>query len=268
MPEPSAADLYASLERRVNGLRRARAAGEQALRSASLRARELGLLYEATFLNLAITFEVFQENLFYSSLLGDAEIASVHAIISFRNRPQAERFVLATERSPFLSWTKTKEAIERAHRFLASGRPFSRLERRDRDAGVLKSVVVIRNAIAHQSGVAKQEFSRLPGARATRRPGDYLRLRVGPVTQHEVLCREVLRIAKALAAPSGAAGLALLLPERSYKSGEVSRGQFRCTGCGHMVRLVGRGAIPACPNCNPGPCTTCGNTRKSEFERT
>ena len=90
VPEPSSEQLYAKFERRVKGLRGARSAGERARTNASLRARELGLLYEATFLNLAITFEAFQESLFYSALLGRAGIQGVRPTIPFRHRAEAE----------------------------------------------------------------------------------------------------------------------------------------------------------------------------------
>jgi hypothetical protein len=262
--------LYAAFERRVNGLRRARAAGDRALNATSLRSRELALIYEATFLNLVITFEAFQESLFYSSLLGDVGMATVRPLIQFRHRAEAERFVQATERTPFLSWSKTRESLERARRFLAGGRPFTRLERRDRDASVLKTAVIVRNAIAHQSGVAREEFARLAGAGMAgpnRRPADYLRKVVGTETQHEVLCRDILRIAKALGAQTDASARQYLLPERPYRSGEEERGSFRCTTCGQMLQLAIRQKLPNCSACNQLPCPVCGNVRKSEFVR-
>lgn len=250
----------------MKGLQRARAAGDRALQ-----VRELALIYEATFLNLVITFEAFQENLFYSSLLGNAGMATVRPLIQFRHRVEAERFVQATERTPFLSWTKTKESLERARRFLVGGRPFTRLERRDRDAGVLKTAVTVRNAIAHQSGVAREEFARLaragtPVGQRTR-PADFLRQMVGSETQHEVLCRDVLRIAKALAAQTDVSARQYLLPERPYRSGEEARGNFRCTACGQTLQLTTRAKIPNCSACNQLPCPICGNVRKSEFAR-
>jgi hypothetical protein len=252
-------------------LRRARAAGDRALNATSLRARELGLIYEATFLNLVITFEGFQENLFYSSLLGSVGMATVRPLVEFRHRAEAERFVQATERTPFLSWTKTRETIDRARRFLVGGRPFTRLDRRDRDTGVLRTAVVVRNAIAHQSGVARKEFVSLagsgmaPGSR--RRPADYLRQVVGVETQHEVLCRDILRIAKALASQTDLSARQYLLPERPYRAGEEAQGDFRCTQCGQALQLPARSRIPNCTACNQRPCPVCGNVRKSEFVR-
>lgn len=237
-----------------------------------LRDRELGLLYEVTFLNLVITFEAFQEELFFSALLGAADIVAVRPLISFRHRAEAERIVLATERSPFLTWSKTKDSIERARRFLFSGRPFSRLERRDRDSRILSDVFTVRNAIAHQSGAARQAFARLPGSGlpvgSRRKPAHYLRQVVGADTQHEVLCREVLRISKALISSDDASARTYLLPERPYRTGdEVGRGTFVCTTCQHRLRVAARRALPTCPACNSGPCSMCGSTQRSEFVR-
>ena len=101
MPERPAAQLYAALERRVNGLRQVRQSGERALTAAVLRDRELNHLYESTFLNLVASFDAFQEELFYSSILGHSKIVTVRLILPFRSRAEATRFVEASERGPF-----------------------------------------------------------------------------------------------------------------------------------------------------------------------
>lgn len=272
MPERSGAQLYGSLERRINGLRRARLVGDRALREGTLSPREVGLLYEVTFLNLAITFEAFQEGLFYSSLLRSAAITGVEPLIPFRTRSEAERLVLATERSPFLSWTRPRDNIERARRFLQGGRPFSRLDRRDRDNSLLQSLFVVRNAIAHQSGPARREFEALPLSGlppGKRRPGEYLRQVVGTVTQHEVFCREVLRIGKALSASSESSARRHLLAERNYRAGdEVSRGRYRCCACGTVGTVTSvRSVLSNCTACPTLQCLVCGRAGKSTFEK-
>ena len=122
MPERPATQLYASLERRVNGLRQVRQSGERALTAAVLRERELNHLYESTFLNLVASFDGFQEELFYSAILGRSEITAVRSILRFRNRVEATRFVEASERAPFLAWSSVRESIDRSKRFLVGGR--------------------------------------------------------------------------------------------------------------------------------------------------
>jgi hypothetical protein len=272
VPEPSASDVYRSLERRIKRLRRIREAGEKAVRSGALDDREVGLLYEATLLNVTTTFESFQEHLFYSAVLDQADIRGVSPLFRFRHRGEAERVVLATERGAFLSWTKVRDAIDRAKLFLVGGRPFTRLERRDKEIGLLRTLFVVRNAIAHQSGPARTEFARLPspglppGLR--RRPGDYLRKVVGRDTQHEVFCREILRIALALSARSDALADRYLLPERPYRIGEsVTRGRFRCTTCGTVLRLDRKSTLERCATCASSACPSCGRGETAEFER-
>ena len=272
MPERPAAQLYAALERRVNGLRQVRQSGERALTAAVLRDRELNHLYESTFLNLVASFDAFQEELFYSSILGHSKIVTVRSIVPFRSRAEATRFVEASERGPFLTWSRVGDSIERAKRFLVGGRPFSRFERRDRDANIHKTAVVVRNAIAHRSGSAWEKFLRLPMPGhhgASRRPATFLRQVVGARTQHENLCDEILRLAKVLSASTDAQARKYLLAERTYRSGEtVNGGSFRCVGCGTLAPIVvGRHDLPRCGTCGVPPCPNCGNVRKSEFER-
>lgn len=229
------------------------------------RPRELVLLYEATFLNLTLSFESFQEELFFTALLNRSKINGVRPVLSFVSRSQAEQFVLASEKTPFLSWTKSAEVLNRAKKYLAGGRPFSRLERRDRDTETVARIFTVRNAIAHRSGPALVAFSRLPGADPQRPPGEFLRQLAGTEIQHEILCREVLRIAKALAAKDVRHAKRLLLPERPFKTGEPLRGRIRCIHCAQVVTATGQ--VPHCPNCNLAPCPTCGSRKKSEFER-
>lgn len=272
MPEQTAAQLYGALERRVNGLRRIRETAEQALTSTVLHSREVNHLYESTFLNLVTTFEAFQEELFYSAILGRAEIANVRPVLSFRNRAEAVRFVESAERTPFLAWSRIRDTIDRAKRFLVGGRPFSRFDRRDRDATVHRTVIVVRNAIAHRSGPAWEEFLRLPtvGMPATlKKPATYLRQVVGANTQHENLCVEVLRFARVLSARNDFAAKRYLLPERAYRSGDSVNGRaFRCVACGTVAHLpAGRNALPICAGCGAARCPICGSQRRSEFAR-
>jgi hypothetical protein len=270
VPERSGAELYKALERRVNGLTLACREAERAARRGALRAQQVDLLFEATFLKLAIYFEGFQEGVFFSSLLGRAELKSVGPFMTFRSRREAERLVLATERTPFMSWGRPKDVLERADRFLRGGRPFSRLERRDSDLDLLKTVSVVRNAIAHDSGPARRAFRNLlsPSATTSRRPGAYLRQAVGPSTRHHVLCRDVLRLAKALSAPTEVAALAFLREERPYKAGDrAPRGEYTCMVCNRVVRLMQQGSLPGCGACPQERCLTCGRGKPSSFVR-
>jgi len=269
MPSTNAMSIRSSFERQVQRLKRARDVGEDAFSKAMLGEREVVLLYEVTFLNIVASFEAFQERLFFSCILRDAGLSAVQSLYTFRNRKQAESLVQSTERTPFLSWTKPQQSVTRAKTFLAAGRPFSRLDRRERDSKLILDAVVVRNAIAHQSGPAWREFLKLKGSLAVRRPGEYLRLLAGAETQHESFSNSLIRISRALCANSDVAARRYLLAERHYRSGErVRGGQFRCIDCGD-VSTIGPGihSLPHCNNCRSAPCGTCGAWGHSRFER-
>lgn len=151
-------------------------------------------------------------------------------------------------------------------------RPFSRLDRRDRDTNLLQSLFVVRNAIAHQSGAARRDFENLPVAgmaAGRRRPSDYLTQVVGNVTRHEIFCCEVLRIGRALSVHSESAARRYLLPERVYRAGDnVPRGRYQCSACRTMAVVnTARAVLPNCNACPHRICQACGRKDKSTFER-
>ena len=272
MPEHSSSAIYASLERGVHGFRSVRNAGDRAFGSNVLRSRDLDHLYESTFLNVAAAFEAYEEELFFASILGRSGIARVVPMFPVRSRAEAERLVQATERMPFMNWLRQKDVGERSRRFLVGGRPFSRLERHDADLDVLRTVAVVRNAIAHKSGHALTEFMKLPMqglGGGQKRPGKYLRQTVRSASQHENMCVEILRIAKALSEANEHRAKSYLRPERAYQSGDmVQGGSFECVVCRAALCLTRRTQpLPQCPQCGPTPCVTCGHCRKAKFSR-
>lgn len=269
MPTKDAASIATSFQREVARLKGARDAGEDAFTRAMLGEREVVLLYEVTFLNVFTSFESFQERLFFSCLEGESGLSSVRPLYEFRNQKQAEKLVLATERTPFLSWVKAPDTIGRATRFLAGGRPFSRLARRDRDWKLVSDATVLRNAIAHQSGPARREFAKLKGKLSVRRPGEYLRLLSGRETQHEAFSNALVRLSKALCATTDTVAKRYLLPERHFESGErVRGGSYTCLDCGTALHMApGLRKLLPCGNCKAEPCVSCGRWPKSRFQR-
>jgi hypothetical protein len=228
-------------------------------------------VYESTFLQAVSAFETFQEELFFSSLLRKAGVRGVVPLVSFRNRSEAERVLLAGEKRAFLSWSNMRENISRAETYLVGGRPFSRLRRRGKDLAVLETVTRVRNAVAHTSGTAVERFKSLSmGGLAPRKrtPAGYLQWATGNATQHETLVDEIERLAKALAATSDRAARALLRDEDPYKSGaEVERGTYECISCRTRISPARVGSLPPCSNCNLGPCPHCGSMRASAYAR-
>lgn len=237
-----------------------------------LRQSDLNHLYESTFLEASSRFEVFQEELFFGSVLGRSQINEAIPLLTFRNRSEAERVVLAGERRGFISWSNMDENIRRAEGFLSRGRPFSRLHRRGRDLQTLRTATAVRNAIAHESGAARERFRSLPlGALPAmkRTPAGFLRQAVGEGSQHQTLLDEYVRIAKALSASSDIQARRLLREEDPYSSGsKASRGTYECRDCGTRVRHTsGTRNLAPCDACHQGDCPRCGNSPRSVFLR-
>jgi hypothetical protein len=228
-------------------------------------------MYASSFLQAVSAFETFQEELFFSCLLGLAGIVGARPLVKPRTRPEAERIASGGERRAFLSWSKMKDNWERADVFLSSGRPFSRLQRHAKDLQVLDIVTKIRNAIAHESGAARTKFRTIPmGSLPSRRrvPAGYLQSITGSLTQHEILLNELDRISRALAANSDRIAFALLREEDTYRSGSESvRGNFECLKCKAVVRNTALRPLDPCSTCNSGPCPHCGAARPSRFKR-
>ena len=267
----SAAALLQRLGRRLDSLRKVRRSSDLAAGVRAIRGVDRDHMYESTFLQAVSAFETFQEELFYSSLLNRSDIRKVEPTVSFRNRVEAERALLAGENRGFLSWSSTAQNITRAEIFLVGGRPFSRLRRRGSDLRVLDTVTRVRNAIAHTSGSAIDRFRSLAKGglmSKMRTPAGYLQSASGTATQHEVLLDELERLAKALAAATDRTAWTLLRDEDPYKSGStVPRGTFECTKCRSRTFVAATGTILPCSNCSKGACPHCGHERSTTYTR-
>ena len=272
MPPSDAGQLLGSLGKRFHQVRDVRDSGEGAFRQGAIRQRDLDHVYSSTFLALTSAFEVFQEELFFSCVLGKSEIRRVKSKVDFSSRAELEQLAQFAEGRTLLSWSRMRDNIRRAELFLHAGRPFSRLKRRQRDLDVLHTGTVVRNAIAHESRQARTRFRELAlGALPPSRrvPAGFLRQEVGEITQHENLTLEYERLAHALAARTDRTAWRLLRDEAPYRSGErVRRGTYECKSCHKRVRHRSRQLrLPQCPGCHPGPCPMCSASPKSSFLR-
>jgi hypothetical protein len=267
----TAAELLQRLGRRLESLRKVRRSSDVAAGVRAIRGVDRDHMYESTFLQAVSAFETFQEDLFYSSILNRSDIRTVAPTVSFRNRVEAERALLAGDKRGFLSWSSMTQNITRAEIFLVGGRPFSRLRRRGNDLRVLDTVTRVRNAVAHTSGSAMDRFRSLAkgGLMSRKRtPAGYLQSASGTATQHEVLLNELERLAKALAAATDRTAWPLLRDEDPYKSGSsVPRGTFECTKCRTRIFVAATGTIFPCSNCSKGACPHCGREGATTYSR-
>lgn len=251
--------LNRRFSQRAEDLAAAVRSGLRANRGRSLNRAAVDGIYEAAFLSLAKSFEVFVEEIFFLVLVEGPErhgIADAAPRIRFATRDAAEDYVL--DRKDYLDWMPWKSrALDRANRYLVNGEPFSRLSRVPAQLEVLRVHGIIRNAVAHDSGLARRKFLGLNEVKtlpvSEQRPASLLRS-TDAATQAsywELHREELLGIAKALSAADRASARQYLGNEDPYRRGErpADAGPFRCRRCRHQRRCRTGYALPECPQC-------------------
>jgi hypothetical protein len=146
-----------------------------------IRRTDLDSVYEALFLRAVTSFEVFLESLFIAILEGRAKYSKrrVQVLMSVSSREALMQILLQGD--SYMDWLPFANTERRAKLYLKDGRPFCELN--DGDKSIIKTITVIRNAIAHKSPHALSEFERtVIGSRSLlhyeRRPAGFLRSRI------------------------------------------------------------------------------------------
>lgn len=268
----SAPELEAGFARRVSRLETVRTQGARAFASNALRQTDLDHLFESTFLSAVTEFEAFLETLFYDCVLDTSAIQDVHPRATFESRTHAEATVTRLARQPFVSWNRYDEVQDRAELLLLGARPFSRLDHRPVELTLLREARLIRNAIAHRSGEARDAFLTkvsLPPLPPTRRhPAGFLQALNGAVSTHARFCAGLRSIAKALSAATASAARTFLQSEAEHAAGsKPGLGSYRCVQCGLRLRLYSPSRpLPLC-TCTP-KCATCSKpTTSNRYQR-
>lgn len=102
----------------------------------------------------------------------------------------------------YMSWLPFEHTERRAKLYLKDGRPFSDLGMGDRSQ--LKTISIIRNAIAHKSPYAIAQFNKIaigstPLLQKERNPAGFLRSRIAPnQTRFEVHMAQLAKCAGVL----------------------------------------------------------------------
>jgi hypothetical protein len=146
-----------------------------------IRKVDLDSVYEALFLRAVTSFEAFLEDLFLAILAGRAQYGRqrVRVLMSVSSRDDLMQILL--QGNAFMNWLPFSNTEKRAKLYLRDGRPFTDLD--DGDKSQLKTITVIRNAIAHKSAHALSEFDRtvigsLSLLQNERSPAGFLRSRI------------------------------------------------------------------------------------------
>jgi hypothetical protein len=171
--------------------------------------RDVQAVYEALFLRAVTSFEVFLEDQFIAIMSGHATYAHrrrVSARMTAISRQALMDILLRGERGgeQYMTWLPFSQTERRANTYLKDGKPFSELT--DGDKSMIRTIATIRNAIAHRSAHATNEFRRtVIGSRSLlpseKSPAGFLRsqARAAPIrNRFEVYVSELARMATAL----------------------------------------------------------------------
>ena len=198
MPASPIEEFRRSLDR----LDRIRAKMENLHSEGRISLTELHSVYEALFLRMVISFEVFLEKLFFSIMKGTATFPKKRVSLRMTvTSPQALKEILHQNKS-YIQWIPYGNTEDRAKLYLNGGRPFTEIT--DGDRSTIKTITVIRNAVAHGSEHATAEFKRtVIGGRlllpSEKRPAGFLRSRANPAQRRfEIYAIQLSQIACSL----------------------------------------------------------------------
>jgi hypothetical protein len=164
--------------------------------------RDVDSVYEALFLRAVTGFEGFLEELFLDILDRRVKYKSVRKVSLKMSAKSREHLIdIVFQGNPYLNWLPFRQTEDRAKRYLLDGKPFTDLDNGDKSK--IKTIVTIRNAIAHHSRHSKEEFhdviDSLHLLKGERTPAGFLRSQVQPtVNRFDVYISDLGRIASIL----------------------------------------------------------------------
>ncbi len=170
------ADLATQYQHRVSRLLGCLNRVEAAQSNGDLKALDADLLYESTFITAVALFESMLEDLLVEAVCGPRGRAGNYAIVTARSR---DRFrIVLRQGKAYVDLMPFKRVIDCARLYVNDGQPFASVP--DADRSLLAQVQYTRNAIAHRSESATNEFKvKVPGVGSLpvnrQRPGPFLR---------------------------------------------------------------------------------------------
>ena len=187
MPKPATtlSDAYAA---RLRTFERSRRKLERLLTAGQVTRHDVSLFYEGILLRTVTGFEGLMEELFVGLLAGGiAPGRNVHPRVTFNSHLVAREVMLGGR--AFVDWLPYQYTDKRAAAFFRAGFPFTNLEKAD--VKLLEKIILVRNAVAHQSRAARNKFEdevigSTPVLPIERSPAGYLRsiFRVAPAQTH------------------------------------------------------------------------------------
>ncbi len=128
------------------------------------------ILHEAGFMRAFVAWERFLEDVFLSYMMGQRPISgrAPHRYYEPPNSESAWDFLrMVAGRRPYLNWTEPTEIAQRAQVVFRNGGCFSKLQAQNQ---VLQDMKRVRNAISHDSDIARAKFEELVRKQLTTLP--------------------------------------------------------------------------------------------------
>lgn len=198
----SAFTLADALRKRLTGIERTRSKMEKLFYQGGLSRRDIEAVYEGLYIGAITSLEGFLEDLFYQILVGNVSYSKNRVVprVNFSSRQVLHEVILSGKR--YVDWLPYNLTEERSRIYLRGGRPFTWLDKSDKDK--IQKWLWTRNAIAHVSKHSHKVFQDNVIAGLTlppreRSPAGYLRsqIRVYPTvfTRFESVTSDITLIA-------------------------------------------------------------------------
>lgn len=172
------ADFAATFRRRVDRYGTCCRRMEHELSRKTLNVTNVELVHCASFLSVCSQWEALIEDIIFEAVCGPpSKKRGFIRYIDVRDRPRLRNLLLFPEKK-YLSLTNLNSARSLASLFIRDGRPLSAVS--EPNQTFLQQAIWIRNAIAHKSKHAREEFrDKVPGVKSLpptqRLPGAFLR---------------------------------------------------------------------------------------------
>ena len=151
-PASALSDAYAA---RLRTFDRARRKLERLYTEGRVTRHDVSMFYEGIFLRTVTSFEGLIEDLFVGLLAGGITPGrNVHPRVTFQSHAVARDVMLGGR--AYVDWLPYNFTHTRAEAFFRGGFPFCNLDKPDKK--LLERIVLVRNAVAHQSRSARGKF--------------------------------------------------------------------------------------------------------------
>lgn len=151
---------------------------EDEFRRGRLKVTDIEMVYCSCFLNVSSRWETYLEEVLIRAVCGPKSNNSENWRFAWFRTRECLKNILTHRGKPYLGFTTIEEAEKLSSLLVNKGRPISVVSSNNRT--LIGQAVQIRNAIAHDSGMAKKNFKeKVPGVSALpnskRTPGAFLR---------------------------------------------------------------------------------------------